>query len=325
VGITGSYNMNPVTVGQTTVLNIAFSQNDLVAYPVNNVEVYITFPQAIYDCNMTPTGDFMTYFANFNDNDNDGVWFGTNTIPIPALLSGGFVGCTLNMVVTAIAPGTGSTLLNTDFAATSPFTDTEDGDNGFASPLIVNAPLPIKLVTFEGRSKDCEHIDLSWTTAQERNNDYIEVQRSINGTEFSTIGKVSGNNRSDLNAYTFEDNTNLIPGAKYYYRLRQVDFDGSAEFHRIIGVEHTCIETPLALNIYPNPAIDKINIVLTGMKVATDVKLSVLNNEGKTIRNITINSGVNNEYLLNDLPAGVYHLRADDLDQVLNAKFIRIQ
>lgn len=324
IGINGSYTPTSITIGQTSVLSVNFVQNAFIPYPIGEVEVQITFPQAFYDCNATPTGNFMTYFADFNDNDNDGIWFGTNTSVIPALLSGGFVGATLNMVVTGISPITtnSATLFDVAFDI---LTDTAPINNNTTAGMIVNAPLPIKLVTFEGRSKDCDHIDLSWTTAQERNNDYIEVQRSINGTEFITIGKVSGSNRSDLNAYTFEDNTNLIPGAKYYYRLRQVDFDGSAEFHRIIGVEHTCQEIPLALNIYPNPAIDKINIVLTGMKVATDVKLSVLNNEGKAVRNITINSGVNNEYLLNDLPAGVYHLRADDLDQVLNAKFIRIQ
>lgn len=326
VGISGSFNPSTVAVGQTSVLTVNFGQNAFISYPIGEVWVQVTFPQAFYDCNATPTGDFMTYFSDFNDDDNDGIWFGYNTAPIPALLSGGFVGATLNMVVTGIAPiGTNSsTLFATDFDSFTELSSTT-GDNLSDAGMIVTAPLPIKLVSFDGRSSSCDQIDLTWQTTSERNNEYIEVQRSSNGIDFVTLDKLSGTNRSDLNSYAYYDRSELITGNKYYYRLKQVDFDGKFEYHRVIAVEHTCAGEKLALNIYPNPAIDKVSITLDGLKVPTDLTLSVLNNEGSLVRTLSINSAVINEYILSDLPAGVYHLRTEGLDQALTVKFIRIQ
>lgn len=320
VGISGSYSPTTVAVGQTSTLTVNFANNDFVSYPVGEVWVQVSIPIA----NMSganPSGDFMTYFGNFSYVGGN-VWYGTNTIPIPAAPL--FFGATLTLQVTGTAPivPNNSTIFDTGFDSLN---DGFTGDNNSDAGLTVTAPLPIKLVSFEGRSTSCDQIDLMWQTSSERNNEYIELQRSSNGIDFVTLDKLSGTNRSDLNSYVYYDRSELIVGNKYYYRLKQVDFDGKFEYHKVIAVEHTCAAEKLSLNIYPNPAIDKVSITLDGLKVPTDLTLSVLNNEGSLVKTLSINSSVINEYILSDLPAGVYHLRTEGLDQALTVKFIRIQ
>jgi hypothetical protein len=323
IGITGSFSPNPTPVGGTSTLTVQFINSEpFMTYDIGEVYVQISFPSN-YAPTGAPTGNFTSYF-NLVD-QGGGLWLGYNTVVIPTLLDllplGGQL--VLNWQVTGISVTSGAlTNLETNFDSLD---DGTDGDNLYTTGLTVTAPLPIKLVSFEGRSTSCDQINLAWQTVSERNNDYIEIQRSSNGIDFVTLEKLSGTNRSDLNSYSYYDRNELVGGTKYYYRLKQVDFDGKFEYHKVIAVEHICASEPLALGIYPNPAIDKVNITLTGLSVPTEVNLSILNNEGSLVRTLTINSATNNEFYLNDLPAGVYHLKAEGFEETLTARFIRIQ
>jgi len=77
-------------------------------------------------------------------------------------------------------------------------------------------------------------IRLTWTTSSETNNDYFLVERSINGIDFETAQKVKGKGTSsDENKYSFLDLNKK--GGRAFYRLAQIDYDGSAFFtHTIV-------------------------------------------------------------------------------------------
>jgi len=93
--------------------------------------------------------------------------------------------------------------------------------------------LPIELVSFTAKSIKHKTI-LNWTTATEINNEYFEIQKSINGNEFNTIGTVVGNgNSSILINYSYTDTNSETA----YYRLKQVDFNNEFEYSPIVYVQ----------------------------------------------------------------------------------------
>lgn len=93
--------------------------------------------------------------------------------------------------------------------------------------------LPVELVSFSGDKKE-GYNEISWTTSMELDNDYFQVQKSINGKDFKTIGEVDGNGQSEEEInYLYYDTD---PDASAYYRLKQVDFDGTTEYSKTIYV-----------------------------------------------------------------------------------------
>lgn len=106
---------------------------------------------------------------------------------------------------------------------------------GIDNISITNA-LPVSLTYFVG-SIHTASILLSFSTATERNNSHFEIERSADGRVFATIGRVAGAGTSTrAHEYAFEDKAPR-KGVNYY-RLRQVDFDGSAHLSQVIAVQN---------------------------------------------------------------------------------------
>lgn len=126
---------------------------------------------------------------------------------------------------------TGSGELNTGINGCPPggCSYTDNGDvNGTSS-----ITLPVELSLFTSVVVN-ENVLLKWETNSEVNNDFFEVQKSIDGQIFTTIGRVEGKGNSFvLNKYTFNDK---LENTSVYYRLKQVDFNGSYTFSHIINV-----------------------------------------------------------------------------------------
>ncbi|WP_137757728.1 T9SS type A sorting domain-containing protein [Pontibacter sp. SGAir0037] len=95
--------------------------------------------------------------------------------------------------------------------------------------------LPVELMNFKASIAD-DFIVLDWDTASETENDFYEVERSLNGHFFQSIGKVMGaGNSSQTIHYTFKD---MLPVAgTLYYRLKQVDFNKKVSYSSIIAKE----------------------------------------------------------------------------------------
>lgn len=111
--------------------------------------------------------------------------------------------------------------------------------------------LPVELTSFAAISNGSS-VELNWSTATEKNNRGFEIQKSADGTNYMVIGFVNGNGTTtEQNAYSFVDNNNNT--GKYYYRLKQLDFDGSYNLSDVVAVEVTApVEFALNQN-YPNP------------------------------------------------------------------------
>ena len=78
------------------------------------------------------------------------------------------------------------------------------------------------------------------------NNDYFIVEKNQNGLEFQKIGYVSGNGSSSQHHYYNFTDTHPLNGGNYY-RLQQIDFDGTVTYSNIIRMEHTSDENIAAI------------------------------------------------------------------------------
>jgi hypothetical protein len=104
--------------------------------------------------------------------------------------------------------------------------------NGDISMGFGTTTLPVSLLSFKGK-KEVNGIRLFWETSSELNNDYFELLRSTEGANFNTITKVYGKGTSSqLNTYNYLDN--YPHEGINYYKLKQVDKDGSKSVSDII-------------------------------------------------------------------------------------------
>ena len=90
---------------------------------------------------------------------------------------------------------------------------------------------------------------LEWATASEKNSDYFEVQKSIDGRNFEAIGRVgAAGNSTEKRIYHFVDQ-HLLPTV-VYYRLKQVDLNGEFTYSSIRVLNAPLLYT---MNVFPNP------------------------------------------------------------------------
>lgn len=134
-------------------------------------------------------------------------------------------------------------------------------------------PLPIELVNFNA-SPDGDIVKLTWTTLSEINNDYFCIERSLNGNIFEEIGRISGSgNSNNIIKYYYYDNRAYI-NTLLYYRLKQVDFDGTFEYSNVI---------PVSRDIKPLVYYDGVNIRVITPDVSPEVKIYELSGKEITI------------------------------------------
>lgn len=172
------------------------------------------------------------------------------------------------------------------------------GGSGATGAGTQPSPLPVELVEFTGYHDEQQNFNvLNWITASELNNDYFVVQRSVDGVNFINIGQVEGNGTTNESSnYTFNDENPAI--GKNYYRLRQVDFDGTSEFSDVIEIEvSSSVVATQILNYYPNPTTDKLYIE---MQVAEDgaYNIIVVDVTGKVVHNDRVDLIKSNRHLI---------------------------
>ena len=111
--------------------------------------------------------------------------------------------------------------------------------------------VPVELIAFAGFVKD-NHVELQWSTATEADNYGFEIERSSDQSNFSTIGFVTGKGTTTIpQKYCYLDE-NLATGT-YYYRLKQIDFNGTFKYSVTIQEEILMPQKILLLQNYPNP------------------------------------------------------------------------
>jgi hypothetical protein len=118
---------------------------------------------------------------------------------------------------------------------------------------VAPTPLPVQLTAFAATAAPSRGVQLTWTTASELNSDFFEVQHSLDGRTFAAVGRVAARQYSQkVTNYTF---LHAAPSAAatHYYRLRQVDQDGTSAFSPVQVVTLAAGSSPVLFTAAPNP------------------------------------------------------------------------
>jgi photosystem II stability/assembly factor-like uncharacterized protein len=169
--------------------------------------------------------------------------------------------------------------------------------------------VPVELVSFSAEVVSGQ-VNLSWITATEINNYGFEIERRNAESEvYSNIGFVNGNgNSTEMRYYSFSDNS--VSAGKYFYRLKQIDFNGSFEYSSEVEVSILEVLNDFTLNQnYPNPfnPSTRISFSIPQNSFVTLKVFDVLGNEVETLVNRDLSAGSYDlEFVSTNLTSGVY-------------------
>jgi len=246
------------------------------------------------------------YFANS--------FFGSGT----QIGSGNFVvfdGIQNFVTVTNLQPGTPyyfSVFEYNDFGATSQVLTTTP-----ASLLVNTLILPVQLIHFKGVAANGK-VQLSWATAAEENSERFDIQRSADGSHFTTIATVAAaGNSSSRRDYGHTDQQPL--SGVQYYRLKQVDRDGQTEYSSIVRVD---LQKAILIEGIANPIQGHtIEITWNGQPRSSSV-INLYDVQGRLVARQPAQGG-KNRLDVSGLGKGLYLLEAVSGPEVQVIKLIR--
>lgn len=174
-----------------------------------------------------------------------------------------------------------------------------------------NLIVPVELLSFTANAMN-NKITLNWSTATELNNRGFEVERKVNdNSNWVTIGFKEGyGTTTQVQNYSFIDDVSGVQAEKIYYRLKQVDFDGTFTYSNEVEISNFFVPTNLVLDQnYPNP-FNPTTKISFGLPERSNVVLKVFNLIGEEVALITSGSYEAGTYYFNfdasKLPSGVY-------------------
>ncbi len=180
------------------------------------------------------------------------------------------------------------------------------------------AALPVELLPFKGKNVNNEYNELSWQTATEINSDFFEIQKSADGMNFNTIGRVdAAGNSTQVLTYTFRDEAPFI--GKNYYRLRMVDLDETYAYSNLILITVRPIDD---IAVYPVPARDVLSLVHYADNIGS-INIHIVDMIGKSLlmQKENTTQGFNAFQLnISQLPAGEYFIHFN-----INNKIFKIR
>ena len=165
----------------------------------------------------------------------------------------------------------------------------------------VSTTLPVRLISFTVTVLQ-DRVKLEWITSSEVNNDHFTIQRSANAKDWEDIEQIKAVVNSYTDSYYSAYDESPLSGQSYY-RLKQTDIDGKADYSEIREIE---MKGPADIKVYPNPATDYIMVSVPGSK---KLLIELFNISGQKI-NVPVNYQVDKASLsVAGIPSGVYLIR----------------
>jgi hypothetical protein len=201
--------------------------------------------------------------------------------------------------------------------------------NGFGAITATDAtsPLPVQLITFEGRAAGNDAV-LNWTTASEINSEVFEVERSTDAVNFEYVTSVTARGNSNSRTeYTTTDAGALANNAIMYYRLKQVDKDGSFSYSNVVRVSNLSLNNS-TVTVYPNPFNGEFNLGIYSTQAGT-AQATVVDLQGRTVMNFAwhVQEGANSLPVdaSEQLQKGVYFVRVQLNGEVNTLKVVNLK
>ncbi|WP_162903178.1 T9SS type A sorting domain-containing protein [Taibaiella koreensis] len=179
-----------------------------------------------------------------------------------------------------------------------------------------STPLPVSLTDFTAARKE-NSVQLSWATATEKNASHFEIERSQDGSQFAAVGKVAARNIATGASYSYTDNT--AGAATVYYRLKNVDRDGSAEYSKVVVVEGKGVKGNVALTA--NLVRNVLPVTFKGEQGA--YQLQVVNLAGTVLQHQSVNGVASVQLDIASLAPGFYLLQVAGANGKETFKFVK--
>ncbi len=143
--------------------------------------------------------------------------------------------------------------------------------------------IPVELSSFNANVKN-NSVNLFWTTESESNNFGFEIQRSNNKINFSKIDFIQGQGTTSLShSYNYTDSP--LPPGEYFYRLKQIDTDGTSSLSHVVNVAIVNPSKYMLLQNYPNPFNPNTTITFEILE-NSDIKLNIYDLNGHLVREL---------------------------------------
>jgi hypothetical protein len=170
--------------------------------------------------------------------------------------------------------------------------------------------VPVELLAFTASTRNLG-VQLLWSTASELNNLGFEIERSINNQDnFVAVGFVNGKGSStEINYYSFTDNPELNGTNQLYYRLKQVDFDGTFSYSDVVNVTYDVPAEFVLSQNFPNPfnPSTRLNYFVPNESFVSIKVYDFLGREVTTLVNETKSTGSYEiVFEASNLPSGTY-------------------
>lgn len=183
---------------------------------------------------------------------------------------------------------------------------------------------PVSMTSFSVNKQGVSAI-LNWTTVTEINTDHFEIERSVDGINFTTVGsKAAAGNSTDVINYQHTDAIGSLSGV-IYYRIKTVDMDGKVSYSKIVSLRLN--GAVKAFNVYPNPFVSDLKVVLEAASDAA-VTVRISNAAGQTVfsRATFVQKGNNVIVIASELSAlqkGMYFVEVISEDGKQTQKIIK--
>jgi hypothetical protein len=191
-----------------------------------------------------------------------------------------------------------------------------------------SSPLPVELMAFSVERQG-PNGQLRWNTASEKNNAFFTVESSIDGHRFARLGQVAGHGTTaQPRAYEWTDpNLARYAAEMVYYRLRQVDQDGTESFSPVRSVP-VPVSAALVAEAFPSPLhLGETLSLRLRTSEAGPTRLLVTDALGRTVlqQALTLEKGTTTVPLpaASTWPQGVYLLRVQQAGQQQTLKVVR--
>ena len=184
------------------------------------------------------------------------------------------------------------------------------------------SPLPVHLMSFQGNMNKNNKVTLNWTVADNETVHSFEIERSVNGRDFTTVGVVFASQKFGTESYIFYETVNA---EKVMYRLRMIDKAHDIDYSRILIFQTKSLGTT-AIKVYGNPVQDKLTFSYSSNATqAIDVR--VYDITGKILMSQKVNSAEGTNMLSLPLNAtfksGMYVVEVSDGSDRQVAKFVK--
>jgi hypothetical protein len=248
-------------------------------------------------------GDNITY-GPANTFDNSTLF--TTTISNAGTLTGTYQGAgNLSLTYT-------STFFATNFIPTGVTVTPTLSDNitfsityNFCNPTSLSS----NILTFTAEKENNKTIVLKWSTANEQAGRKYYIEASLGGQDFAIAGSVPSNASSNEANYTYDYAIPAAAMGKIYFRLRQVETNGTATWSDVRIIDLDGNGNNSTFSIYPNPPSDFIYLSIPGDN--QDWQVEIMAADGSLVqRNYYPNSNAAKVYFVRRLAAGAYFVRA---------------